>query len=408
MPWIRLRLAVLIFVVLTHGFSSTASLPYCASYVFPQSRKYFFCESTASAITSVQVLNDFYFTAIGSTVGPSSATSTRRSSTASTPLTVDSTSIDSKNPTSTIIPARITTTPGKKGIGTGAIAGIGAGVGLLLLAAIAGIIFCACKRKRKQNPVMPAQQSQANFNNNTPMQQQGNMAPPYQNPSQPTMAPPYQNPSQPNAQYPNSPMPFSKDSKSPYDSTRASAYGQPSPMATPLLGHGDPNNRASTVSPPPSHNPSLVGNMRPLSPNLPMTGGADVQRVGSPDYSTYPTGTVSEVDGTGLQPQIYEAASVPVYAGGGARELGQGQPGAVNTQSYAGQPQAVPPQQVHEAPAHQEPKYVPYNPAIATPPPQQYSSQQEYPTNNNPPAPGAPVGQRRPVPPSAGPWEIGS
>lgn len=150
-------------------------------------------------------------------------------------------------------------------------------------------------------------------------------------------------------------------------------------------------------------------------------GGADIQRVGSPDYYKHPTGTVAEVDGAGPQPQIYEAASVPVYAGGGGpQELGQQQqaqqypPGAPlnpNTQSYAGQAQAVPQQQaqVHEAPAQQEPRYVPYNPGVATPPPQQ-----EYPinnnnNNNNQAAQGAPVGgQRRPVPPSAGPWEIGS
>lgn len=368
-------------------------------------------------------MNDFYYTAIGSTVGPSSAdpsiTPTRRSLTTPTVLTADSTSTASQNPTSVISITQFTSTPAKKTIGTGAIAGIGAGVGILLLAAIAGIIFCVYKRKRKQNPVTPAQQPQANLNNNTPMQQQGNMAPPYQNPSQPTMAPPYQNPSQstmappyqnpsqPDTQYPNSAMPFSKDSKSPYESTRASAYGQPSPMASPLVVHGDPNNRASTVSPPLSHNPSLVGNMRPHSPNPPMTGGADVQRVNSPDYHKHPIGSVSEVDGSGLQPQVHEAASVPVYAGGGAQEHGQGQqysPGAFNTQFSAGQAQAVPPQEFHEAPAQQEPKYVPYTPGIATPPP----PQQDYPTNNHQPGQGAPVGQRRPVAPSAGPWEIGS
>lgn len=147
--------------------------------------------------------------------------------------------------------------------------------------------------------------------------------------------------------------------------------------------------------------------MRPHSPNPPITGGADVQRVNSPDYYKHPIGSVSEVDGSGLQPQVYEAASVPVYAGGGAQEHGQGQqysPGAFNTQVSAGQAQAVPPQEVHEAPAQQEPKYVPYNPGIATPPP----PQQDYPTNNHQPGQGAPVGQRRPVAPSAGPWEIGS
>lgn len=416
----RLGLDVFSLCCANLSFSSIPSIPYCASMVFPQGHKYFFC-TTANEVTNVEFMNDFYYTAIGSTVGPSSAgpsiTPTRRSLTTPTALTADSTSTASQNPTSITL-IHFTSTPAKKTIGTGAIAGIGAGVGILLLAAIAGIIFCVYKRKRKQNPVTPAQQSQANLNNNTPMQQQGNMAPPYQNPShpttappyqnlsQPTMAPPYQNPSQPNTQYPNSAMPFSKDSKSPYESTRASAYGQPSPMASPLVAHSDPNNRASTVSPPLSHNPSLVGNMRPHSPNSPMTGGADVQRVNSPDYYKHPTGSVSEVDGSGLQPQIYEAASVPVYGGGGAQESGQGQqypPGALNTQSYAGQAHAVPPQ-VHEAPAQHEPKYVPYNPGVATPPP----PQQEHPTSNHQPGQGAPLGQRRSVPPSAGPWEIGS
>lgn len=148
--------------------------------------------------------------------------------------------------------------------------------------------------------------------------------------------------------------------------------------------------------------------MRPLSPNLPMTGRADDQRINSPDYYRHPTGPVSEIEGTG---QIYEASSLPVHAGGGAQDHGQGQqypPGVLNTQSYAAQAQAVPPQQIHEAPAQQEPKYVPYNPGVATAPPQQYLSQKEYPKNNHPPAQGAPAGRRRPVPPSAGPWEIGS
>lgn len=391
------------------GFSSIPSLPYCASMVFPQGRKYFFC-TTANQIINVEYMNDFYYTAIGSTVGPSSAspsiTTSRISPTITTSLTSVSTSTPSGNQATIIYPNQITPAPAQQSIGTGAIAGIGAGVGILLLAAIAGIIFCVYKRKRKQNPVTPAQQTQANLNNNTPMQQQGNMAPPYQNPSHPTMAPPYQNPSQPDAQFPNPVIPFSKDSKSAYDSTRASSYGQPSPMASPLVVHGDPNNRASTVIPPLSHNPSLVGNMRPHSPNLPMAGGADVQRVNSPDYYKHPPGSVSEVDGSGLQPQIYEAASAPAYSGGGAQEYGQGQqyaPKALNTQPNAGQAQAVLPH-VHEAPAQQEPKYMPYTPGIATPPP----PQQVYPTSNHQPGQGAPLEQRRPADPSAGPWEIGS
>lgn len=319
-------------------------------------------------------MNDYYITAIGSTVAESFA-----------------------DPSTTA--AGRSSTPAKKGIGTGAIAGIGAGVGLLLLAAIAGMIFCVCKRKRKRNQVTPAQPlPAAAVNNNAPMQQQGYMAPPYQNPPQP------------NAQYPNSQTAFLKDPKPPYENTHASTYGQTSPMSSPLLLHGDPNNRASTVSPSPSHDPSIVGNMRPLSSNLPMTGGADGQRVNTPDHYKHPTGPISEADGTGLQPQIYEAAGVPVYAGGGAQEHGQGQQypaGALNTQTYAGQAEALLPK-VHEAPAQQEPKYLPYNPGIATPPPQQYLPQQQYPTTNQQPAQGAPVGQQRPTAPSAGPWEIGS
>ena len=181
-------------------------------------------------------------------------------------------------------------------------------------------------------------------------------------------------------------------------------------MSPPLLLHGDPNNRASTVSPPLSHNPSVVDNMRPLSSNLPVTGGADVERVGSPDNYRHPSGPNSEVDGMGLQPHIYEAASVPVHARGSAQEHSQGHqypPGALNTQTYAGQAPAAPPN-VHEAPAQQEPKYLPYSPASASPPPQLYSSQQQYPTNNQQPAQGAPVGQQRPAASSAGPWEVGS
>lgn len=129
--------------------------------------------------------------------------------------------------------------------------------------------------------------------------------------------------------------------------------------------------------------------MRPLSPNSPMNGGANVQRVNSHDYYKHPTGPISEVDGSGPQSQIHEVASVPIYAGGGAQEYGQGQqypPRVLNTQYYAGQAKAVPPQ-VHEAPTQQEPKYMPYNPGVATPPPQQ-----EYLINNHPPAQGAPVG----------------
>lgn len=366
------------------AFSSNTSLRYCASYVFPQGHRLFYCESTAYAITSVQFLNDYYYTAIGSTVGPSFADpSTTPVERVSTSLIADSTSSRGLSPSPTIIPVRITTTPRKKGLGAGAIAGIGAGIGLVLLAVIAGIIFFACKRKRNRNQVTPAQPAPAAFNNNAPMQQQGYMTTPYQNPSQP------------NAQYHNSQTTFLNDSKSPYDSTRARTYGQPSPMSSPLLVHGDPINRASTVSPPFSHNSSVLGNTRPLSPNLPMTGGADVNGDNIPDYYKHPTGPISEVDGTGPQPQIYGTAGVPQYAGGGAQELGQAQASS-----------HLP--HVHEVPAQQEPKYVPYNPGIATPPPQQYSMQQQYPTRNPQPAQGAPVGQPRPAAPYSGPWEIGS
>lgn len=374
------------------AFSSSPSLRYCASYVFPEGHRLFYCESTAYAVTSVGFLNDYYITAIGSTVGSiftdRYTTSARRSVPAST---TDSTS------SPTTIPVRITTTPYRKRFGTGAIAGVGSGAGLLLLAAIAGIIFCLVKRKRNQATPPQLLPPPPTLENNAPMQQQGYMAPPFQNFSQP------------NAQYPT----FSKDSKSPYEATRASTYGQPSTMSSPLLTHlthGDPNNRASTVSPPLSHNPSVAGNMRPISSNLPITSETNIQRINSPDYYKQPTGTISEVDGMGPQPQIYEAAGAPVYAGGGAQEHGQGQqhqPGAFNIQTYAGQAQPLLPQ-VHEAPAQQEPKYVPYNPGIATPPPQQYSSQRHYPTQNQQPAQGAPVGQQRPDAPPAGPWEIGS
>lgn len=152
-----------------------------------------------------------------------------------------------------------------------------------------------------------------------------------------------------------------------------------------------------------------------------MTGGAaDVQRVNSPDYYKHATGSITEVDGSGLQPQphIFEAASVPVYGGGGgggaAQDPGQGQQyppagAALNTRSHAGQAQALLPPQVHEAPAQQEPKYVPYSQGIATLPPPP-PPQQDYPAANNhqPGQGGAPIGQRGPVAPSAGPWEIGS
>ncbi|MCJ1463340.1 hypothetical protein MMC07_001947 [Pseudocyphellaria aurata] len=333
------------------GCSNTAS-PYCGSYVFKGAtlHNFYFCYSASLTPIPVEILNDFYATAIGSTLGIGGAmTGAMTGAMSGTRLTNPSTQVTSSPSittptTSTSITSQHTTAAADshKGLAVGAIAGIAVGAGCSVLAVVAGMIiwFCIRKRRRSHTTVIPTQpQPHATFDPNPPMQQ-----------TFPDQA--YLNTAQ-NSQYPPSkPAVLNEPPQypaSPQNSIYASTYnGHPSPTNSPLLAH-DPTNRMSNISPPEhSYNHSTTTPTSAISQKPPFVG-----------------------DGGYPQPPNSSAAT---DAGGMAATMGNSTPNEHHhSHEVSGVPMRVQDQDqfqkqdqslgaVHEVSAQSEPRYTAYSP----------------------------------------------
>lgn len=324
----------------------------------------FYCDLLSSASYTVEFLNDFYATAIGSTIGengsPSAVGGGGDSSTDSGGSSTDSgdsfsdpgdssnnneqftTSASAGSYTSETAETAAQTATQRaaaaphKGFAVGAIAGIAGGAGFIALAAVAGLIVCFCMRKRRRNraaaaPTQPP--TQATFNHNPPMQQTvTNQA--YPNTAQNVQYPPRPSALNEPPQYPGSPQ----------TSTSASTYtGYPSPINSPLLAH-DPTNRMSTISPPPlPYKRSATTSIHPLSPKPSIL--SDVKMDYTPSYpqtTTHPTptdaggmgATMGHAAATNEKDRFHEVSGVPMHIQGqNPTQTQQGQSHEVSTQS---------------------------------------------------------------------------
>ena len=322
--------------------------------------------SLLESVTSIEVerLNDFYATAVGSTIDEFHSSPTT-SSIAGSP-TASPTGAGTFT-TSTPVTSQSTTASPHKGLAVGAIAGIAVGAACIALAiVVALIVFCCVKRRRTRAAVAQTQsRPQATFGNDPPMQQTTtnqaypNTAPIVQYPSStgqistnqayPNTAPIVQYPSSTAStinkppQYPGSPQ----------SSAYASTYnGQASPINSPLLAH-DPTNRMSNISPPPlPYNHSNTTVVSPISPNPSILG--DVTNT-----PAFPKPASSPVDAGGMRAFMGHAA-----ANGkdqlhevSAELMGQGQ-----TQ---GQGQGQSQDAFHEVSTQSEPRYAAYTPTFS-------------------------------------------
>jgi len=134
-------------------------LPYCGTYAFPGDASLFNCDVTSAPVYPLEFLNDYYITAIGSTIASESAsaslgaaeTAASASATGSGFFTGTISSFGAGPTDNTYSGSSYNYNSGSSGLPIAAIDGIAAGVSILGVAIIGAIIFfCARSRKRKR------------------------------------------------------------------------------------------------------------------------------------------------------------------------------------------------------------------------------------------------------------------
>ena len=265
---------LLLLALLTLDFFSDALEPFCGTYAFPGDTSLFDCQVTSMPIQDVEFLNDFYITAIGSTLAPD-ATTNPFGFTASAylnPFTASATnSVASQSSSGSTLST--TSNSSHSGLSQGAIDGIAAGaaiIGVLLLGLSA---FCCIRARRHRKRVAAASQPPTHLP--PPMQQQAQPPPP------PKAFDGYQSVPQQEQQYTQYPGPHQHAQS--YFPPPASASAV-SPQSTDATDATDP--RFSTA------NASLFSS-RPSEPD-------QRQSYYKPPFSP----TVTEVDGTMGNPGV--------------------------------------------------------------------------------------------------------
>ena len=293
--------------------------PDCGAYSFAGGSYLYLCDSTSQyLISSVEYLADYYITAIGSTLAPTtdpfaSAKATfAADSSRSVPTSSQSSSGSSSSSDNDSDDDNTNT-----GLASAAIGGIAAGAGLVICAVLGLLIWC-CLRRRKRARLAASN----NVIQNAP--------PVYAQPSPPPMqqqTPAYQPVSQQDSQYHGSGQ---------FQPTQSGYFGGPtepskdngapthvSPVVSPSLSKVDPVSRPfSTVSSQPSDSIQTLQHLSPPVPGYsgPLAGGTTQ----STSYYKQPhSPTITEVDGTQGNP------GVPHGFNGGASEVDgtQGNPG---------------------------------------------------------------------------------
>ena len=139
---------------------SPSVLPYCGTFSFFGGTYLYNCQTQFARFESVEYLNDFYITAIGSTLATDSAYTAADSTSDST---ADST-FTSPRPTFTRTSSSSTSDSysNSTGLAAAAIGGICAGVGVISI--ILGLLVWFCIRRRRNNRIKQAQQQTAAAN----------------------------------------------------------------------------------------------------------------------------------------------------------------------------------------------------------------------------------------------------
>ena len=274
--------------------SSNLLLPDCGTYSFPGGSTLYLCDSTSQyLVSSVEWLADYYITAIGSTLAPTTD-----------PLAFTA---DSSRSATTISPSfsrsSSTNDPGDAethtGLAAAAIGGIAAGAGLVVCAILGFLIWC-CLRRRKRSRIAAS----PNGIQNTPQAYAQQGPPPMQQQTQPNYQPVAQQDPQfhgsgqfqpTQAGYFGGPTEPSKDN---------GAYTHVSPVTSPALSKVDPVARPfSTVSSQPSEGTLTQQHLGPPVPGYPgpLAGGAAQP---ASYYKQPHSPTITEVDGTQGNPGV--------------------------------------------------------------------------------------------------------
>lgn len=278
--------------------------PFCGTFAFPRDTSLFDCMTTSMPIQIVEFMNDFYITAIGSTLAPAatanpfgftasayldsfadSATDsgTGTGSGSMTGLAAQSSSASSSGSSSSTI-----YNPPHSGLPQGAIDGIAAGVAVIG-ALITGLVAFCCIRARRRKRIAAASRPSAYFP--PPMQQQAQAAPP------PKAFDGYQSVPQQDQQYTQYPGPHQQ--AQPYFPPPASAV---SPQSTSANDPRFSTANSSLLSPRPSEPERRQSYYKPqLSPTVTEVDGT----MGNPGVANDVThGVPTEVDGTMGNPGI--------------------------------------------------------------------------------------------------------
>lgn len=311
------------------GKCTDALTAFCGLYSFPGSSYIHICQdqSQSGLVTSIEKLEDYYLTAIGSTltnaipsVEATAITGSAASRPSSSPSSFGFSSSSSTSSSST--GGDVSNNSGSAGLAAAAIGGIAAGVGLVFCAVVGFFIWC-CLRRRKRARIAASQ----NMTQHAP----------------PTYVPPapapiqQQQQLQPNYQpVPQQDTPYHGSGQ--FQPTQAGYFGGPS--------DGKDSNAYTHVSPVGSPSPSKVEPVtRPfsvVSSQHPADGGTQPQRLSPPvpgyagpmagglqNHNHSPVSpTATEVDGTQGNP------GVPHGYGQGINEVDgtQGNPGVPYTQ----------------------------------------------------------------------------
>lgn len=288
------------FTLLTRSSSSDASLPYCGTYAFLGGKTNFNCEASSMPIQYVEFLNDFYLTAIGSTLVPNPTinpfaytpsvslnhqpvtptnTGTASSIVASSPSQIGSSSGSGSS---------TTPVPSQSVLPKGAIAGIAAGAAILGLSVCSITTFC-CIRARRRKRVAAASHPPPYFQPS--MEQQAQSSPP------PKAFDGYQSVPQQGQQHTEYPGPHQQ--AQPYFPRPASAV---SPQSTSASDPRFSTTNTSLLSSRPSESEQKPSYLKPpLSPTITEVDGT-TGNPGVPPGVTH--GVPTEVDGTMGNPSI--------------------------------------------------------------------------------------------------------
>ena len=144
--------------LLMDAFSSDALEPFCGTYAFPGDTTLFDCMAVSLPIQDVEFMNDFYITAIGSTLASDATTnpfgftaSAYLASVTDSPINSATASASGSNTGSS---SSTTYNPPHHGLPQGAIDGIAAGVAIIGVLVLGLVVFCCIRaRRRKSNPV---------------------------------------------------------------------------------------------------------------------------------------------------------------------------------------------------------------------------------------------------------------